>query len=87
MKARVVSKKLKEDLDNNSILDVLKLIGEAHDKIMDAQDLLNDLKEDNDDELLDALEYDILDDLEASLSEFDFMGEDNPLEALKEKVL
>lgn len=87
MKAKVVSRKLKEALDNNSILDILKLIGEAHDKIMDAQDLLNDLKEDNDDELLDALEYDVLDDLEASLSEFDFMGEDNPLEALKEKVL
>lgn len=89
MKVKVIKRKLKEEWDKKSLLSVLKLIGEAHDKIMEAQDELSYLKDEYDDmdavevDLLDTLEY-ILDDLESDLSEHDYMGEDDPVEAFVE---
>lgn len=93
MKVKIIKRTLKESLNEDSILDILKLIGEAHDKIMEAQDLISDIVEydeyeDEDYEestLYSSLEY-ILDDLEASLSEYDYMGEDDPVEAFKDAL-
>lgn len=92
MEVKVIAKKLKESLNSDSILSILKLIGEAHDKIMEAQDELSSLMYDLDDEdiaeeenTLGALE-EILDTLEADLSEHDHMGEDDPVEAFKETI-
>ena len=81
--------KLREDFDENlkdHLLEICRLIGKAHDEIMEAQDELSNVKYDYDEEVLDALE-EVLDDLEASLSEYDFMGEDDPVEAFKEHTL
>lgn len=92
MKVKIIKRTLKESLNEDSILDILKLIGEAHDKIMEAQDLISDIIEYEDEDyeestlestLYSSLEY-ILDDLEASLSEYDYMGEDDPVEAFKD---
>lgn len=68
--------------DEDELLRFCKLMGEAHDKIMEAQDLLSDLI--NDGKLPDDVSWD-LDDVEASVSEFEFMGEDDPVKALKIK--
>lgn len=93
MKVKVVNRKLKEEFDlNDCILKVLKLIGQAHDKIMEAQDELSYAKDEADEEdndysevdLIDSLEYS-LDDLESTLSEYDFMGEDDPVQAFIDK--
>lgn len=76
------------------IFNILMKIGEAHDKIMEAQDDIADVRyddiEDEDDSefvsgTLDNLGY-ILDDLEAELSEYDFMGEDDPVTACLDKI-
>ena len=64
------------------IMKICVLLGEAHDKIMEAQDLVDDLA--YDDELPSDAIYD-LEDLEAALSEFDFMGEEQPADAFLEK--
>lgn len=86
MKIRLVEK-LNEGMDDNlreHLLEICKLIGAAHDKIMEAQDELSNVKYDYDEEILDDVEY-ALDDLEASLSEMDFMGSDgDPVEDLKD---
>ena len=93
MKVKVVNRKLKEEFDlNDCILKVLKLIGQAHDKIMEAQDELSYAEDESYDEdndysevdLIDSLEYS-LDDLESALSEYDFMGEDDPVQAFIDK--
>lgn len=68
--------------DENDMLRLCKLLGQAHDLVMEAQEIASDLV--NTDELPDDVSYD-LDDLEAAVSEFEFMGEDNPAKALKEK--
>lgn len=73
-----------KDEDEDPTLRLCKLLGEAHDKIMEAQDLAKDLIEAN--ELGQDLEY-ALEDLEADLSEFDFMGEGDPAAGLREKFL
>ena len=93
MEVKIITKKLKESLDSDSILSILSLIGEAHDKIMEAQDELSNLKYDLDDDdiaeeedTLGALE-EVLDSLEADISDYDFMGEDDPVEAFKDKVI
>ena len=77
MKAKLVETILKEGVSKDQLNVILKLIGEAHDKIMEAQDELDTLSYEYDDEILDCLSYD-LSDLESSLSELDFVGSDNP---------
>lgn len=71
---------IKDDEDAKLVL--CKLLAEAHDKIMEAQEVAKDLIEA--DELSSDLEY-ALDDLEAEVSEFEFMGESDPVAALLEK--
>ncbi len=75
------AKKLKDSIkdEEDPKLTICRLLGEAHDKIMEALDLVEDLE--NEDELPSSLRYD-LEDLEASASEFDFMGESNPVDVL-----
>lgn len=68
-------------MEQSNIYKILQLIGEAHDKIMEAQDLV----EPGEDEFPAELS-DILDDLEADLSEWDMMGEDDPEAALQDKL-
>lgn len=68
--------------EKSIVYQILNLIGEAHDKIMEAQDLVTPGEDEFPSELVD-----ILDDLEASLSEWDMMGEDDPEEAFKEKMI
>ena len=82
LKRKDDSKKSMKDDEDSNLLKLCKLLGEAHDKIMEAQDLVKDLIEAG--EVDDSLEYD-LDDLEADCSNFEFMGENNPVEALLEK--
>lgn len=66
---------------DNTFLQILRLIGEAHDKIIEAQDLA----ESEDDEYrIDSGLDDALDNLETELSEWDFAGEDDPEGAFKE---
>ena len=90
MEVKILNKKLREGVEecNDGLLKILELIGKAHDCIMEAQDLLGDIRYEVDDEgdcedALDSLEY-ILDDLESDLSEHDHMGEDDPVAAFKE---
>ena len=80
MKVRLVEKFLREGVSKKDLEKILYLIGEAHDKIMEAQDELSSLGYEYDDEIIDNLSYD-LDDLEASLSEFDFVGDEDPVQA------
>lgn len=85
MKIKLVEK-LNEGVDENlkkHLLAICKLIGEAHDKIMEAQDELSNVKYDYEEDILDIVE-DSLDDLEASLSEMDFMGNDDPVKELED---
>lgn len=78
--AKTVKEEKVED-DENDIQKLCRLLGEAHDKIMEAQDLASDLIGEG---VFDSdLEY-ALDDLEADLSQFDYMGESNPARALME---
>lgn len=63
------------------IYQILYLIGEAHDKIIEAQDLAKPGEDEFPAELCD-----VLDDLEADLSEWDMMGEDDPEAAFYEKI-
>lgn len=104
MRFRAAKKALTEDVGTSNpdaeatrrafIFNILMKIGEAHDKIMEAQDDIADVKyddvrDDDDSEFvsgtLDNLGY-ILDDLEAELSEYDFMGEDDPVTACLDKI-
>lgn len=78
MKVKLVEKLQSGSAPKEELKSILYLIGLAHDKIMEAQDELETLGYDYDDEILSDLEYD-LDDLEASLSELDFMGSDDPI--------
>lgn len=68
--------------EENDFLKLARLLGEAHDKIMEALDLAEDLE--NQDLVGSGLRY-ALEDLEADASDFDYMGESNPDEVLKEK--
>lgn len=78
--AKMVKEEKVED-DENDIQKLCRLLGEAHDKIMEAQDIASDLIGEG---VFDSdLEY-ALDDLEADLSQFDYMGESNPARALME---
>lgn len=90
MEVKIVSRRLKEGLGecDDAILEILGLIGKAHDCIMEAQDRLSEVRysecdEGEVEEMLDSLEY-ILDDLESDLSEHDHMGDEDPVEAFKE---
>lgn len=67
--------------EKSIVYQILHLIGEAHDKIIEAQDLV----EPGEDEFPTEL-CDVLDDLEAELSEWDMMGEDDPEAAFYEKL-
>lgn len=64
------------------MLRICKLMGEAHDKIIEAQELASDLYDAG--MINSNLEY-ILEDLEADLSQVDFMGEDKPTLKLMEE--
>ena len=75
-------KKAEDSLEQDGVHQLALLLGEAHDKIMEAQDLAKDLV--NDEILADDIEWD-LSDLEAEVSEFEFMGEDDPAAALLAK--
>lgn len=69
--------------EDNPVLRICKLLGEAHDKIMEALDVVEDLE--NSGAVMNSqLRYD-LEDLEADLSELDFMGEAHPESALATK--
>ena len=74
MKIRLTENILHEGFTKDDLNEICKLIGAAHDKIMEAQDLC-------DWDAPEELSY-LLDDLEASLSEYDFMGEDDPTQAM-----
>lgn len=65
--------------DEDPKLTICKLLGEAHDKIMIALDLVKDLENEN--ELSSSLKAD-LEDLADSVSEFDFMDKSNPVGVL-----
>lgn len=65
--------------EDSQVLKLCKLLGEAHDKIMEALDLVEDLE--NDGMLNSDLRYEI-EDLEADASDLDFMGESDPESAL-----
>lgn len=77
-----IKSKAKDSVEDNDFLKLAQFLGEAHDKIMEAQDLAKDLV--NDEKLADNIEWD-LEDLEAEVSEFEFMGEDDPAAALLAK--
>lgn len=79
MKVRLVEKLLKEGVSKEELRTILELIGEAHNKIMEAQDELSSLSYDYDDDIITDLGY-ALDDLEAELSEYDFFGNDDPVQ-------
>ena len=64
------------------MLILCRLLGEAHDKVMEALDLAKDLIEEG--KLSSDFESE-LDNLNDDVSEFDFMGENNPVDAFKEK--
>ena len=68
--------------EEGSLDKICRLLGEAHDKIMEALDLVEDLE--NEGMVNSALRYD-LEDLEADASELDFTGEGDPKAALAEK--
>lgn len=74
MKIRLTENILHEGFTKDDIRTICDKIGRAHDFIIEAQDLCGwDAPEE--------LSY-LLDDLEASLSEYDFMGEDDPAQAM-----
>ena len=85
MKAKLMEKLLKEGLDEE-LLRVCRLLGEAHDKVMEAVDIVTDLDYSDEDTDLDNL-LEAIEDLDLYISEFDFMGEDNPVEELKNRFL
>lgn len=70
---------IKDKDDEDPKLTICKLLGEAHDKIMIALDLVEDLENEN--ELPSSLRND-LEDLADSASEFDFMDKSNPVGVL-----
>lgn len=72
----------KEVKDESEILQLARLLGEAHDKIIEAQDLAGSLE--GEDKISSALVY-AIEDIEAPLSELDFMGESKPEEKLLEE--
>ena len=71
-----------EENYDERIAAVCRLLGEAHDKVMEALDIIEELE--NADVVDSYLRYDV-EDLESDLSDFDFMGENNPVEHLMEK--
>jgi hypothetical protein len=85
MKAKLMEKLLKEGLDEE-LLRVCRLLGEAHDKVMEAVEIVTDLDYFDEDTDLDSL-LEAIEDLDYTISEFDFMGEDNPVEELKNRFL
>lgn len=68
--------------EEDEILQLARLMGEAHDKITEAKDLCESLE--NEGKLSSELGY-TLEDIEADLSELDFMGENDPAAKLSEK--
>lgn len=71
------TKPVKDSLER--MFQLAQLLGEAHDKIMEAQDLAKEMVADE--ELDEAINWD-LDDLEEAVSQFEFMGEDDPAGAI-----
>jgi len=80
-KVEAMKKDSKVKDSDDALLRLCQLLGEAHDKIMEAQDLINNDLDDCDCDL-SSLEYEI-EDAEAILSEFDFMGNANPVKAMR----
>lgn len=89
MKVKLVEElKERDDSFNKSMEEVLSLLGQAHDKVNEALDILNDLNSEYDvesDEI--ALEEFIwnVEDLESDMSNFDLMGEESPLDTWEER--
>ena len=54
MKVNIVKRNLKEGINHKNLLEVLQLIGQAHDKIMEAQDIISDLKYQYEDDVIVA---------------------------------
>lgn len=73
------AKEVKDDM--NDLSNLARLLGEAHDKIMEALDLAEGLE--SSEEISSELVY-RLEDLEAAASELDFTGEADPVEVLLE---
>lgn len=73
------SKKVK---DSDEIEMLIKLMGEAHSKIIEALDLAQSLEQE--DKISSRIVYE-LEDIEAPLSDLDFEGEDNPKEVFFEQ--
>ena len=68
--------------EEDEILEACRAIGLAHDKLIEAMDLVESLE--NEGKISSSLRY-ALEDVEAPLSELDFMGESNPKEVMLEK--
>ena len=78
-------KNLKESYSSDKEEDVLELaraLGTAHDGLIEAQDLLDDLVGR---EIISSDLYDEIMDLESDVSKYDFMGEDDPVQVLLDK--
>ena len=71
---------MKDEMDE--ILELARLLGEAHDKLMEALDKCEELE--NEDKVGSSLRY-AIEDVEADLSDLDFMGESDPKDALLQK--
>ena len=71
-----------KDGEDDELYQLCKLLGEAHDKYIEALDLAESLE--NDEKISSELRY-AIEDVEAPASELDFMGESVPVESLKEK--
>ena len=80
MKVKLVESILKESVDKKGLRAVLELMGQAHDKIMDALDEIDSLSYEYEDDIIDEIKYK-LEDLEYELSEVDFIGENDPIQA------
>lgn len=68
--------------EEDEVLEACRLIGEAHDKLIEAMDLVESLE--NQDILSSELRY-ALEDIESPLSDLDMMGESDPREAMLQR--
>jgi len=68
-----------KDEEPDERLELARLLGVAHDKIIEALDLAESLE--NEDKISSDLRY-AIEDIEAPLSELDFMGESKPVEVM-----
>lgn len=81
-KIKVLEIKDSEENSVDQVNKVCQLLGEAHDKIMEALDLAEQLENDG---FVDYTLRFAIEDLESEASELDFMGEPDPQASLMEK--